>query len=405
MTRSRLTRLVQTGRPLHGSGTRPVNPPVMRASTVVFDTVADWRATRELRQTRQVLSYGARGTETTFALENALAELEGGWRAKLYPTGLAAAAAVLLACLRPGDHLLITDAVYQPVRALCAELLQPLGIACEFYAADGSDIAQRLRPETCLVYAEVPGSLFSEMIDLPRLAHLARESGALLAVDNTWASGWLFNPLAHGADISILAVTKYIAGHSDVMMGAAVCNERAYPAVARASEALGQTASPDDAALALRGLRTLGARLRQHEQHALAVAQWLQGAPEVAQVFYPALPDHPGHGLWRRDFSGANGLMALELRERSPQRRDACIDALRLFGIGASWGGFESLALPVEPGSARSVADWSGRGCFVRLHIGLEDPADLIADLAQAFAAAGLAGGKTQPKSANGVGT
>jgi len=189
-------------------------------------------------------------------------------------------------------------------------------------------------------------------------------------------------------------------------MGAAVCNARAYPLIARASEALGQTASPDDAALALRGLRTLGTRLQQHEQHALAVAQWLQGAPEVAQVFYPALPDNPGHGLWRRDFSGANGLLALELRERSTQRRDAFIDALRLFGIGASWGGFESLALPVEPASARSVGDWSGRGCFVRLHIGLEDPADLIADLAQALASAGLAGNNGgYRKSENGVGS
>ena len=393
MTRSRQTRLVQTGRPPHGSGTRPVNPPVMRASTVVFDTVADWRATRVARQTRQVLSYGARGTETTFALENALTELEGGWRTKLYPTGLAAAAGVLLACLGPGDHLLITDAVYQPVRALCAELLVPLGIDCEFYAADGGDIAARLRPATRMIYAEVPGSLFNEMIDLLQLARLAREADALLAVDNTWASGWLFNPLAHGADISILAVTKYIAGHSDVMMGAAVCNERAYPRVAHISEALGQTASPDDAALALRGLRTLGARLQLHQQHALAVAQWLQGAPEVRQVFYPALPGDPGHVLWRRDFSGANGLLALELRETSTQRRDAFIDALQHFGIGASWGGFESLVLPVEPGSARSVKDWSGRGCLVRLHIGLEDPADLIADLAQAFAHAGLAGG------------
>ena len=368
-----------------GSGTRPVNPPLMRTSTVVFDSVADWRAAKEKRSTQQVLSYGARGTETTFALENALAELEGGARCKLYPTGLAAAGCVLLACLRPGDHLLVTDAVYQPVRALCAELLQPQGIECEFYAADGSDIERRLRPSTRLIYAEVPGSLFNEMADLPRLAALARRCGALLAVVNTWASGWLFNPLAHGADISILAVTKYIAGHSDVMMGAAVCNERSFARVAKLAEALGQTASPDDAALALRGLRTLGVRLSQHARHALAVAQWLQRRPEVARVFHPALPDDPGHALWRRDFKGCNGLLALELRERSAARRDALVDALQLFAIGASWGGYESLVIPVEPEGARSVSDWSGRGACLRLHVGLEDPADLIADLAQAF--------------------
>jgi cystathionine beta-lyase len=391
MKRARSTRLLHAGLKPHGSGPRPVNPPVMRTSTVVFDSVAQWREARTKRHTQQVLSYGARGTETGFALEDALCELEGGARCKLFPTGLAAAACVLLACLRPGDHLLITDAVYQPVRALCAELLQPLGIECEFYAADGSDIEARLKPRTRMIYAEVPGSLFNEMADLPQLARLAASRGALLAVDNTWASGWLFNPLAHGADISILALTKYIAGHSDVMMGAAVCNERAFRLVGPMSEALGQTASPDDAALALRGLRTLAVRLERHGRHALQVAQWLLARPEVARVFYPACPEDPGHALWRRDFRGANGLLSLELHERHGARRDAFVDALQLFGIGASWGGFESLAMPVEPASARSVADWSGRGAAVRLHIGLEDTEDLIADLAQAFEAATLA--------------
>jgi cystathionine beta-lyase len=389
MKRGRHTGLVHGGRSLHGSGTRPVNPPVMRTSTVVFDTVADWRAARERRRTEQVLTYGARGTETTFALENALSDLEGGWRTKLYPTGLAAAGMVLLACLKPGDHLLVTDAVYQPVRTLCAELMQPTGIECEFYDADGSDLAARVRPNTRLVYAEVPGSLLNEMIDLSQVAEIARRAGALLAVDNTWASGWLFNPLAHGADISILAVTKYIAGHSDVMLGAAVCNERAFAPVGRLAEVMGQTVSPDEAALALRGLRTLGARLELHERHALEVARWLQTRPEVARVFYPALPDDPGHVLWQRDFRGANGLVTIELRDPSAARSERFIDGLRLFGVGASWGGFESLAIPAEPRAARSVTDWSGRGPFVRLHIGLEDPADLIADLAHSFDALG----------------
>jgi cystathionine beta-lyase len=243
----------------------------------------------------------------------------------------------------------------------------------------------------------VPGSLFNEMIDLPALAALAARSGALLAVDNTWASGWLFNPLAHGADISILAVTKYIAGHSDVMMGAAVCNERAFAQVERTSDAMGQTASPDDAALALRGLRTLDARLALHQQRALAVANWLQHRPEVARVLYPALPGDPGHEIWRRNFSGANGLLTVELHDRSGERRDAWVDALRLFGIGASWGGFESLALPVEPG-ARCLGNWWAGGRFVRLHIGLEASEDLIADLEQAFDRAGLARGPVNRK-------
>ena len=385
MSKGRLTGLVHAGREGAGSGTRPVNPPVMRASTVVFDTMADWRSTRQRRDTEQVLSYGARGTHTTFALENALTELEGGYRTKLYSTGLAAAGMMLLACLRPGDHLLITDSVYQPVRALCHELLTPMGIACEFYAADGHDLAARLRDNTRMIYAEVPGSLLNEMVDLSQLSALARSAGAWLAVDNTWASGWLFNPLAHGADISILAVTKYIAGHSDVMMGAAVCNERAYPVVARMAEAMGQTVSPDDAALALRGLRTLPTRMDQHARHAMAVATWLQSRPEVGRVFYPALTDDPGHALWQRDFRGANGLLSFELKGHSTSSRDDFIDRLSLFGIGASWGGFESLVIPVDVATARSVQAWPHLGPCVRLHIGLEDPEDLIRDLAQAL--------------------
>ena len=390
MATTRRTQLLHAGRQAHG--TRPVNPPLMRASTIVFDSVAAWRAVRKERQSRQVLSYGARGTETTFALENALTELEQGHRCKLYPTGLAASACVLLACLRPGDHLLITDAVYPPVRALCADLLQPLGIDCEFYAADGTDVEARLRPQTRLIYAEVPGSTFNEMADLPGLAALARRHGTLLAVDNTWASGWLCNPIALGADIAILAITKYVAGHSDVMMGAAVCNAEAFTRVGPLAESLGMTVSPDDAALALRGLRTLGARLDVHARHALDIARWLQARPEVARVFHPALPDDPGHALWQRDFSGSNGLLTIELHERDGQRRDAFVDALALFGIGTSWGGFESLALPVDPAGARTVRDAPACGACVRLHIGLEDPADLTADLAQAFERALLTG-------------
>jgi cysteine-S-conjugate beta-lyase len=376
----RHTRLQHSGRASHGSGTRPVNPPLMRASTVVFDSVAQWRANRAQRQQQQVLSYGARGTATTFALEDALCELEGGARCKLFPSGLAAIAAVLLACLQAGDHVLLSDALYQPVRTLCSTLLAPRGIACEFYAADGSDIAERLRPNTRLIYAELPGSLFYEMVDLAQLAALAQRHGAWLVVDNTWASGWRLNPLALGADISILAVTKYIAGHSDLTLGAAVCNARAAALTVPFCEALGQTCSPDDAALALRGLRTLGLRLDRHAASALALARWLSLRPEVARVYHPALPGSPGHALWAAQCSGSNGLITLALHERSGERRDAFIDALALFGIGASWGGYESLAIPVEAAASRSVADLSPLGACLRLH----------QDLAQALARSGL---------------
>lgn len=375
---SRHTGLVQAGMQ-SASGPRPANPPVMRASTIVFDTVAQWRDARERRKTAQVLSYGARGTTTTFALENALTELEGGYRTKLYPSGLAAATAVLLAVLRPGDHLLVTEAAYQPVKSLCADWLKTWGVECDFYRADGSNVQSLLRENTRLIYAEVPGSLFHQMLDLPRLAQVARDGDILLAVDNTWASGWLFNPLEHGADISILAVTKYIAGHSDLMMGAAVCNERTFGAVSRFSEATGQTCSPDDAALALRGLRTLGVRLAQHASNAMEVATWLSACPGVSRVMFPALPDDPGHALWRRDFKGANGLLTFELDASLAGQRDQLIDALELFGVGSSWGGFESLAMPIE-----AAAGEASSRC-IRLHIGLEDPRDLIEDLQQAM--------------------
>lgn len=364
---------------------KPVNPPVMRASTLVYKTVADLQATRARRASEQILSYGARGTATTQALEDALTDLEGGVRTQLYPTGLAAIAGVLLAMLKPGDHLLITDAAYTPARSLVNEMLQTMGIDCEFYAADGSDLADRIRPDTRMVYAELPGSLLFEMIDFDKLVNLAKSVGASVVVDNTWASGWLFNPLRRGADVSILAVTKYIGGHSDLVMGAAVCNEAAYQQVGHGAALLGQTCSPDDAYLALRGLRTLASRLALHEQHALEVATWLQAQPQVRQVYCPMLPSDPGHQLWKRDFNGGNGLLTIEFKDPSIEKRDAFVDALLLFAIGASWGSFESLSLPADPQASRSVNQSGTSGAFVRLHVGLESVSDLIADLTQAL--------------------
>ncbi len=382
------TRLVRAGKAPDYAGGSAVNPPLVRASTVLFETVAAQREMRARRSDERLFTYGARGTPTTFALEDAVSELEGGFRTRLFPTGLAAVGMTLLAYLRPGDHLLMSDSVYEPVRKLAQDFLAPYGIGCTFFCADGSDMAQGLTPATRMVYAECPGSLIYEMCDLPRLAAIAHAHGAWMAADNTWGSGCQYRPLALGADISIMAATKYLSGHSDVMMGTVSTTQDAWQPLAQRSDTFGMTASPDDAWLVLRGMRTLSARLQMHERHALQVAAWLQSRPEVATVFCPALPGHPGHALWQRDCRGTNGLLSFELRpDIAPIAAERLVDGLSLFGIGASWGGYESLAILVDMARARSRADWQGRGQVVRLHVGLEDPTDLLADLDGGFAA------------------
>lgn len=372
------TRLVHGGRGPAPSGPHGVNPPVARLSTVLFDTTAQLRQARIRREQERVLSYGARGNPTAHALEDLITELEGGYRTRLYATGLAASAQVLLAYLRPGDHVLITSAVYAPVRRLAEEFLKPYGIAYDYYAADGSDVQALLRDNTRLVYAEVPGSSLYDLLDLPALAALCRSREVLLAVDNTWGAGYLYRPLALGADISIQALTKYIGGHSDVMMGSVTTTQAALPALSRSTDTFGHTVSPDDAYLVLRGARSLPARLAQHERSALEVARWFQAQPQVLRVFHPALPEHPGHALWRRDFSGSNGLLSVEFMTGFDAER--FVDALALFGIGASWGGFESLATLVEEDRQGGYAP---QGPIVRLHIGLEAVESLLADLGQ----------------------
>ena len=364
----------------------PVNPPVMRASTVLFDSLATFRETRARRNKERLLSYGARGTQTAFALEEALVDLEGGYRAQLFPSGLAAIAMSFLTYLRAGEHLLVTDAVYGPVRKVCDDYLKPNGVEIDYYTADGCDIEAKLKPNTRMIYAECPGSLVYEMVDLPAVVKLAKARGILVAVDNTWGSGWLYNPLVLGADISIIAVTKYISGHSDLVMGAVVTTESAWEPLGRRSDAFGQVASPDDVYLALRGLRTLGARLEVHQRNALAVVEWLRKRPEIRTIYFPALATHPGHEIWKRDCTGFNGLLSFEVAEASTKQVETMIDSLDLFGIGSSWGGFESMVLPADLAQARTVTDWSGHKPIVRLHIGLEDPGDLIADLEEAFA-------------------
>jgi cystathionine beta-lyase len=382
------TRLTRTGKTPSYAGGSPVNTPLVRASTVLFDSVGAMRDARARRDGERIFSYGARGTPTTFALEDAVSELEGAYRARLFPTGLAAIGMVLLSYLKPGDHVLMSDSVYEPTRNLVHSFLEPYGIRSSFFAADGSGIEDLFEPATRLVYAECPGSLVYEMCDLPRLAALAHARGALLAADNTWGSGLQYRPLALGADISTMAATKYLSGHSDVMMGTVATTEAAWRPLNERCDAFGMTVSPDDAWLVLRGIRTLSARLQMHERHALEVAHWLQQRPEVATVFCPALPQHPGHDLWKRDCNGTNGLLSIELQPGIDNAAvERFVDALALFGRGSSWGGYESLVAWTNMRAARSVTDWSGRGHVVRLHVGLEAPADLVADLARGFAA------------------
>jgi cystathionine beta-lyase len=360
----------------------------VRASTVLFEDTVQQRDVRARRDTERLFTYGARGTPTTFALEDAVSELEGAYRTRLFPSGLAAIGFTLLAYLKPGDHVLMSDGVYEPARALAKSFLEPYGIRTTFFAADGHDLEQRWETGTRLVYAECPGSLVYEMCDLPAVASFAHARGALLAADNTWGCGVLYRPLALGADISVTAATKYLSGHSDVMMGTVSTTQDVWLPLQQRCEAFGMTASPDDAWLVLRGMRSLAPRLRMHEQHALQVAQWLAARDEVRTVFCPALPTDPGHALWKRDCTGTNGLLSFEFQPgTSAQSVDRFIDGLSLFGLGASWGGYESLVTAAHMQRARSVTDWSARGPVVRLHIGLEDPADLISDLGRAFAA------------------
>lgn len=382
------TRLLHAGAPAPRGGSGPVNVPVVRTSTVRFENTAAYADHHHRRVAgERVASYGRHGLDTHRALEDAVTALEGGHRAFLAPSGLAAITLVLVALLSPGDHALVADNVYSPVRRVDATLLKRLGITLEYFSPSPDDLAAKIRPNTRLVYVESPSSLLFEVLDLPAVAAIARTHGIPVATDNTWSGGWFCQPLALGANISIQAATKYIAGHSDVMQGIVVTDSPELTRkIADAYEALGLTVSADDAYLALRGVRTLPVRLAQHQRHATLVAQWLLDHPQVSRVFYPALPSDPGHALWKRDFSGASGLVSFAFTEGTePRVADAFVDALRYFGIGASWGGYESLALVAQPERLREHSAWQGTQPVIRLHVGLEDPADLIADLQQAF--------------------
>lgn len=377
------TALSQRGRSAGSGPGIAVNPPVVRLSTVLFDSLESLRQA-EIRTTgpERSLTYGANGNPTAFALQDLISELEGAHGTCLYPTGLAAVAQMFQSFLRPGDHVLITESVYGPVRRLAKTMLTAFDIQFDFYAADGSNVESLIKANTRMIYAEVPGSLTFDMCDLPALSQLCKARNLLLAVDNSWGSGVLYKPLALGADISLMALTKYVAYHSDVMMGSVSTTEAHWHTLKTMNTAVGNTVSPDDAYLVLRGARSLAARMAMHERHALQIAQWLQAQPQVARVLYPALPDDPGHAIWKRDFHGCNGLLSFEFNTADRQVLDRFTGALKLFGIGYSWGGFESLITEVEQHGPER-----GAGPMLRLQVGLESPEDLIADLRNGFAA------------------
>jgi cystathionine beta-lyase len=374
-----------------------VNPPVYRASTILFPTVAEWEASREPSRRFDVVRYGQLGTPTTFALEEAIAALEGGYRAMLLPSGLAAVTTALLALLRSGDHLLMVDTAYAPTRHFCDAILPRYGITTTYYdPCVGAGIGALMRPETRVVFTESPGSLTLEVQDIPAIAAAAHAAGATVVTDNSWATPYFYPTMRYGVDVSIIAATKYIGGHADVMLGTITTTEALYVPVRSMVAELGYCVSPDDAFLAMRGLRTLGLRLERHHRSALRVAEWLSGRPQVKRVLYPALPGDPGHALWKRDFRGASGLLAIVMDGVPKAGVDAFLNSLELFGMGASFGGFESLAIPMDPARHRSATQWPADGAYVRLHVGLEDADDLIEDLEQGLSRMRTAGAESR---------
>ncbi|MEN2789770.1 cystathionine beta-lyase [Sphingomonas oligophenolica] len=360
-----------------------VNPPVWRASTILYESVAELRAAGA-RDTHHRLFYGRRGTPTQWSLADALTELEPGAEATfLYPSGVAAIAAALLSVLSPGDELLLPDSAYDPTRSMATGLLKRMGIATRFYdPLIGAGIADMIADNTAAIFMESPGSLTFEVQDIPAIVAAAKARGVVTLLDNTWATPLFFPAIGRGVDLTILACTKYIVGHSDVMLGSVTAAPGRFAKLRDTSFQLGQIASPDDCWLGARGLRTLAIRLAQHQSSALKIARWLKEQPEVSAVLHPALPDCPGHDIFARDFRGSTGLFSFALVGATEAARAALIDGLEHFGIGYSWGGFESLALPVDPARYRTVTKRHDIGLIVRLQIGIEDPDDLIADLA-----------------------
>jgi cysteine-S-conjugate beta-lyase len=374
------TRLAHAGRdPSRQHGF--VNTPIYRGSTVIFPTVA------ALEANDQDFTYGRLGTPTVRALEEAIAEIEGGHSTLLAPSGLSAIATSLLAFVRAGDEVLVVDSVYRPARRFCDNVLKRLGVTVTYYdPLIGESIGGLITDKTRVVFTESPGSQTFEVQDIPAIAKAAHAAGAVVILDNTWATPLYFKPFAHGADVSIQAATKYIGGHADIMLGSITTTAKTSAAIAKTHEDLGLCVGPEDVYLGLRGLRTLAGRLDRHQKSALELARWLSQRQEVARVIHPALPGDPSYTLWKRDFSGASGLFSIILNAFSRQSVAAMLDGLSLFGMGYSWGGFESLIIPFDPRDYRTATTWNAEGPALRLHVGLEDVEDLKADLDAGFA-------------------
>jgi cysteine-S-conjugate beta-lyase len=361
-----------------------VNPPVVHGSTVLYPTADDLHAHRGEFQ------YGRRGTPTTKALQEALMALEGPQCAGvgIAPSGLAAITTTLLSVMKAGDHLLVSDSAYRPTRNFCDGLLAGYGVETSYFdPLIGAGIAASFKPNTKAILVEAPGSQSFEMSDIPAISAIAHARGALVIDDNTWATPLFRRSLEQGVDISMQAATKYIGGHSDIMFGTISANARAWPLISEGIRMLGVCAGPDDVFLALRGLRTLAVRLAQHHRSGLEMARWLAARPEVTEVLHPALETHPGHAIWKRDFTGASGLFSIVLKPAPQKAVDALLDAVTLFGMGYSWGGFESLVIPFDCADYRTASRWAPGGPTLRLHIGLENVEDLKADLARGFEA------------------
>ncbi|HYI47847.1 MAG TPA: cystathionine beta-lyase [Allosphingosinicella sp.] len=372
------TRLVEAGRRKEWTQGL-VNPAIWRASTILFDSVAEMEAANPPRD--GTLHYGRNGTPTTWALCEALTEMEpGAALTRLYPSGSAAVAGALLSVLEAGDELLMADSAYRPTRALCDTVLKRFGVTTRYYdPLVGGGIAELIGERTRAVFLESPGTNSFEVQDVPAICAAARAKGLVTLLDNTWATPLYFPAIAAGIDLSILACTKYIGGHADLMLGSVTATEPYAERLERTRRVLGQCAGPDEAWLALRGLRTLSVRLARHQESALRIAHWLKARPEIARVLHPALPDCAGHEYWARDYSGATGLFSFVLNGGDEAARTRLIEGLELFRIGYSWGGYESLAVPADPVRTATRTDYEGP--LVRLHVGLEDADDLIADL------------------------
>lgn len=363
-----------------------VNPPVTRASTVVFNTVQEMNSAVANRF-NQTMVYGRRGTTTAFAFSDAMTEIEGGAGCALYPSGTAAITNAILAFVKTGDHILMVDSAYEPTRDYCDKILAKMGIETTYYdPLIGAGIERLIQENTRLIFLESPGSITMEVQDVPSISAVAHKHNCLVMLDNTWGAGVNFKPFEYGVDISVQAATKYIVGHSDVMLGTAIATEKYWPQLRDNSYLMGQCTSPDDLYLALRGIRTIGVRLMQHQQSAMKVAKWLETRDEVATILHPAFASCPGHEFFKRDYKGANGLFSFVLNRGNKKALNAFLDGLSHFKMGYSWGGFESLILGISNvGAIRSATRWQSEHPLIRLHIGLENVDDLIDDLSQGF--------------------